>query len=96
MSDAEALKVISNLYHSPIEDSNKGEELVIALGRAMYALEKQVPKRVTHEATLIKSCTCPSCGNVIDKFEKLGDSKVRVQYEHCHFCGQKLDWSDEK
>lgn len=56
------------------------------------ALEKQTPKKVTHEATLLKSCTCPNCKNVIDKFEQFGESKVRITYNYCHFCGQKLDW----
>lgn len=50
---------------------------------ACKIMEKQLPKKVTHEATLAKYCTCPSCGNVIDK------------YDYCHFCGQALDWSNE-
>lgn len=61
---------------------------------AIQVLEKQVPKTVTHEATLIKCCTCPTCKNVIDKFEQFGEAKVRVTYNYCHFCGQKLDWSE--
>ena len=36
----------------------------------LKALEKQLPKIVTHEATLYKCCTCPTCKNVVDKFEK--------------------------
>lgn len=61
------------------------------------ALKKQVPKKVTHEASLIKCCTCPSCKNVLDKFEQFvpGGLKIRVTYNHCHFCGQKLDWNME-
>ncbi|WP_279146375.1 MULTISPECIES: hypothetical protein [Clostridium] len=56
------------------------------------ALEKQKPKKVTHGATLSKYCTCPNCKNVIDSFEQFGGSQVRVKYNYCHFCGQKLDW----
>lgn len=58
------------------------------------ALKKQIPTKVTHEASLYKCCTCPNCKNVVDKFEEFGDSTVRVTYRYCHFCGQKLDWSD--
>lgn len=55
---------------------------------------KQTARKITHEATLRSSCTCPSCKNVVDKFEQFGDSRIRVTYDYCHFCGQKLDWSD--
>lgn len=58
------------------------------------ASEKQVAKRITHDSTLLKCCTCPSCKNVLDKFETFGDSRLRVRFKFCHFCGQKLDWSD--
>ena len=59
------------------------------------ALEKQILKKVTHEATLLRCCTCPTCKNVADKFEKWGESTVRITYNHCQICGQALDWSDE-
>lgn len=68
--------------------NNDGIDTVIG------ALEKQTAKKMTHEATLLISCTCPSCKNVMDQFERFGDSKIRVTYQYCHFCGQKLDWSD--
>ena len=29
-----------------------------------------------------------------DKFEKWGENTVRITYQYCHFCGQKLDWDD--
>ncbi len=60
------------------------------------ALEKQIPKKVTYEATLLRCCTCPTCKNVVDKFEKWGESTVRITYNHCQICGQALDWSDEE
>ena len=59
------------------------------------ALERQIPTKVTHEASLYKCCTCPNCKNVVDKFEKWGESTVRITYNYCHFCGQSLDWQDE-
>ena len=62
-----------------------------ALNMAVKALEKQIPKTVTHEATLAKCYTCPNCNNVVDKFDKYG---VRITYEYCIYCGQRLDWDN--
>lgn len=74
------------------QKANKPSEINILDYTVIAALEKQMPKKVTHEATLYKCCTCPNCKNVIDRFEKFGENNVRVEYMHCHFCGQKLDW----
>ena len=64
---------------------------------AIVALEKQIPKKITHEATLKRCATCPTCKNVLDEFIELipGQPKIRVTFTHCHFCGQALDWSDD-
>ena len=63
---------------------------------AIVALEKQIPKKITHEATLKRCATCPTCKNVLDEFIELvpGQPKIRVTFTHCHFCGQALDWSE--
>lgn len=66
----------------------------IAFETAIEALEKQMPKKVTHEATLSRSCTCPTCKTVVDRFEKWGESTVRIINNHCQICGQALDWSN--
>ena len=58
------------------------------------ALEKQIPKKVTHEATLYRCCTCPTCKNVIDEFTDFTGKKYRVTVQYCKFCRQALDWSD--
>lgn len=58
------------------------------------ARERQTAKKITHESTIYKCCTCPNCKNVVDEFETIGDKKLRVAFNYCHFCGQKLDWSD--
>lgn len=68
--------------------------LILNKQAVMEALRKQIPQKVTHEATLYRCCTCPKCKNVVDKFEQFGETKVRVTYKHCHFCGQALEWSD--
>lgn len=76
-------------YFNGVEDNfSEAEEF------AIEALEKQIPKMITHEATLYKCCTCPNCKNVIDKFEKWEENRVRITYKYCYFCGQALDWSD--
>lgn len=49
------------------------------------AREKQIAKKVTHEATIQKCHTCPNCKNVLDRFNKT---------LYCWFCGQRLDWSE--
>ena len=63
---------------------------------AIVALEKQIPKKITHEATLQRCATCPTCKNVLDEFIEFipGQPKIRVTFAHCHFCGQALDWSE--
>ncbi len=58
------------------------------------ARERQMARKITHESTIYKCCTCPNCKNVVDEFETIGDKKMRVTFNYCHFCGQKLDWSD--
>ena len=60
---------------------------------AIVALEKQIPKKITHEATLQRCATCPTCKNVLDEFIEFvpGQPKIRVTFTHCHFCGQALD-----
>lgn len=54
--------------------------------------ERLIPKKVTHEATLHKDCTCPNCGNVVSDFEKWGDQEIMLTVDYCRFCGQALDW----
>lgn len=89
MTNKEAIEVI---------ESNRPTSgytiLCEALDIAKKALEKQIQKKVTHEATLYKCCTCPNCKNVVDRYTEFAGKKVRVTYIYCHFCGQKLDWSD--
>lgn len=64
--------------------------------KAIEAIGKQIPKKLTHEATLIRCCTCPTCKNVLDEFEEFvpNGGKIRIKTQHCKFCGQALDWSD--
>lgn len=61
---------------------------------SIIALKKQIPTKITHEATLYKCCTCPNCKNVVDDFIVFQDQKTRVTPSYCKYCGQALDWSD--
>ncbi|MEE1046915.1 MAG: hypothetical protein U0M60_05770 [Clostridia bacterium] len=63
---------------------------------AISALEKQIPKKVTHEATLYKCCTCPNCKNVVDEFTEFMGNRCRVTPTYCKYCSQALDWSEDK
>lgn len=65
------------------------------MDKAIKAVKKTIPQKVTHEATLYKCCTCPNCKNVVDEFVDFLGGKVRVLVKHCKFCGQALDWSEE-
>ena len=48
---------------------------------SIEALMKQIPTKLTHEATKLNKYTCPVCKNVHE-----------IQTDYCCFCGQKLDW----
>lgn len=96
MTNEEAINELKNRYlrisaFAYKEQCNKANE---ALDIAIQAVEKQIPKKITHEATIYKCCTCPNCKNVVDEYTEFLGKKVRVTYAYCHYCGQKLDWSD--
>ena len=63
---------------------------------AIVALEKQIPKKITHEATLQRCATCPTCKNVLDEFIEFipGQPKIRVTFAHCYYFFLVLDWSE--
>lgn len=60
----------------------------------LRTLEKRVPKKITHEATLYRCCTCPSCKNVVDEFIEFRGKRTLVQVSNCKYCGQALLWED--
>ena len=71
-----------------------GDKETMAMKMAVEAIEKQIPKKLTHEATLYKCCTCQNCKNGVDEYKEFAVKKARVTYTYCHHCGQKLDWGD--
>ena len=96
MTVNEAIKELKMILEEATEDENSVCYVTSCdkepLEMAIKSLEKQVPKKTTHEATLYKCNTCPSCKNVLDRFEYLGDKKCLITTKYCCFCGQKLDW----
>ena len=84
-------EAITTLKRECLGDS---EFMELAKQMGANALRKQIPTKVTHEATLYKCCTCPNCKNVVDAFIDFQDQKTRVTPSYCKYCGQALDWSD--
>ena len=69
------------------------QKVLDAIGTAVSALEKQIPKKPTYDGYVFVSggtfvrdeWICPNCGS---RYElEYGD------YEYCPNCGQTIDWS---
>lgn len=79
------LKAIEEKYiHGGDEDFD--EKRKIAINTAIYALEKQIPKKTTKRqyvpnGTLVYG-HCPNCNSFSKNF-----------FNYCRNCGQALDWS---
>ena len=73
-------------------------EHMTAIGIAIQALEKQIPKKPrktdSYRGVLkrVYAYVCPTCGNAC--LEKYMNERQNTMF--CWNCGQKLDWSDEK
>ena len=63
-----------------------------ALGLAIQALEKQIPKKVVKDGKW--SYKCPCCSECAET--DCGDVFYDYRLDYCNGCGQKLDWSDEE
>lgn len=65
-----------------------GARLATALGMAMLAMEKQIPKKPVHRPPTNKYddevYECPICQNLV------GMDDIRINY--CDTCGQALGW----
>ena len=66
-------------------------ETMDAIGYAIQALEKQIPKKPVKSenqvARYVNTYYCPICN--------LGITGTNIA-KWCYHCGQKLDWSDEE
>lgn len=93
MTESEASTILkTEIVHHP-ECSIFAE----ALGLAIQALEKQIPKKPImkqyFEDLEEEYLCCPTCGEILtDRIP--ADNKTF--YFHCMNCGQKFDWSDEE
>ena len=88
MTPQEAITTLKREY---LGDS---EFMELAKQMGANALRKQIPTKVTHEATLYRCCTCPNCKNVVDEFIDFQGKKTRVTPSYCKYCGQALDWGE--
>nr|DAP10237.1 MAG TPA: Transcription initiation factor IIE, alpha FINGER, Transcription [Caudoviricetes sp.] len=68
-------------------------ETMEAIGMAIQALEKQVPKKVQlryiRKFDGFEDGVCPTCGWTVSRDYDVSD-------DFCPDCGQRLDWSDEE
>lgn len=74
-----------------------------ALGMAIQALEKQIPKKPNKEissswGTKKEVHTCPVCDCYLTEvyFIAPKESKIKEKITYCEACGQAIDWSDKE
>lgn len=67
-------------------------ETMDAIGYAISALEKQIPKKPIENDTNSFDCPCCKYDLKTDAGNPFGDYFLR----HCDNCGQMIDWSDEE
>ena len=76
----------------------RGEEQAIhkinkARKIACETMKKQIPKKpIMIEGDLYSVLSCPSCKEHIMNVWNRADYELK----YCHYCGQALDWSEEK
>ena len=72
-------------------------ETMDAIGYAIQALEKQMPKKPImkqyFEDMEEEYLCCPTCGEILTDRIPMDNKDF---YFHCLNCGQKLNWSDEE
>lgn len=93
MKESEASTILkAEIVHHP-ECSIFAE----ALGLAIQALEKQIPKKPIRHAVW-EDFKCPACGSTeIRPYDtEYREYDKDCEFEYCSDCGQKLDWSDEE
>lgn len=74
MTESEAIKVIKN--NRPTSGYTMLNE---ALGIAINALDKQIPKKPTKDKYVLELDFCPMCGTEV------------TNCNYCPLCGQKID-----
>ena len=77
---------IENAIYILKEELADGTDLYLTFATAIAALEKQIPKKPNK----FDGYQCQICCG------KLARQTDLVNQKHCHYCGQKLDWSVEE
>lgn len=76
MTNEEAKHRLQSIYME-LSEGNKQ-----AIDKAIYALEKQIPKKPYHDDAVGVPNGCPCC-----------DTIVNIGEDFCPSCGQAIDWS---
>ena len=84
LSKDTSINEISKLRNKGLSQREIIDTIQEAIDICIVSTEKQIAKKLTHEATIQECHTCPNCKNVLDRFNKT---------LYCWFCGQKLDWN---
>lgn len=99
MTKQEAIRRIKN--HNEIHSRKEpfyAKLISEALDMAVEALEKQIPKHIeeqTEDDRKFIDYVCPNCKTTLQQRMKGATQTTIYKYEHCIFCGQALDWSDD-
>lgn len=84
MTENEAIEAIQ--FDLKIGGEIHSQVLRDAVGVAIQALEKQIPKKPLQKSYMVKGAVvCPICEFVVLKADG-----------YCSHCGQHLDWSNEE
>ena len=89
MTNKEALEVLEDLQRLLTHYRHISTELVEANGRAIEALEKQIPKKPDEyydgyaDGYPVIEFKCPNCG-----------AELEADFDHHCRCGQSIDWSE--
>ena len=95
MTENEAIEAIQ--FDLKIGGEIHSRVLRDAVGVAIQALEKQIPKKpIRHTAW--ENFKCPACGSaeIVQYDTEYREYDKDCKFEYCSDCGQKLDWGDEE
>ena len=78
--------------HKIATENGFDTKIIINEKAIVSALGKQIPKRFE---LWNGQCSCPNCNKLFGSYSQL---KTLIHWEmpYCKFCGQALDWSDNR
>ena len=88
MTYKEAKDIINNT-RIQFGRSNGKTLFFTAVGKALEAIEKQIPKKPKGDYHSCPHYRCPNCGGSVKMY---AHDNI---HPHCAFCGQALDWSEK-